>query len=180
MYLLVQFCKECSPNPHIEMFITWLGYSNSAMNPIIYTVRIYTYNKINMRNTISRSCKLIWLSICYSAFTAKTWVFGNNWRISLSDSVYISFFLFLGFQPRLPNCSQAIVHQWSKAGSHANDLKNRVFTSVKWFTNLRIRLKKFLLFIHDICYCFKHLQAPSCTYRLQRQWSIIFLFKIIN
>ncbi|CAI4223719.1 unnamed protein product [Auanema sp. JU1783] len=38
MYVLVQFCKSCSPNPHIEMFITWLGYSNSAMNPIIYTV----------------------------------------------------------------------------------------------------------------------------------------------
>ncbi|CAB3400889.1 unnamed protein product [Caenorhabditis bovis] len=38
MYVLVQFCKECSPNAHIEMFITWLGYSNSAMNPIIYTV----------------------------------------------------------------------------------------------------------------------------------------------
>ncbi|CAD6187581.1 unnamed protein product [Caenorhabditis auriculariae] len=38
MYVLVQFCKSCSPNAHIEMFITWLGYSNSAMNPIIYTV----------------------------------------------------------------------------------------------------------------------------------------------
>ncbi|CCD83464.1 Tyramine receptor tyra-2 [Caenorhabditis elegans] len=38
MYVLVQFCKDCSPNAHIEMFITWLGYSNSAMNPIIYTV----------------------------------------------------------------------------------------------------------------------------------------------
>ncbi|KAK6763415.1 hypothetical protein RB195_023931 [Necator americanus] len=38
MYVLVQFCKSCNPDPHIEMFITWLGYSNSAMNPIIYTV----------------------------------------------------------------------------------------------------------------------------------------------
>lgn len=38
MYVVVQFCGDCSINPHIEMFITWLGYSNSAMNPIIYTV----------------------------------------------------------------------------------------------------------------------------------------------
>nr|CAD2176738.1 unnamed protein product [Meloidogyne enterolobii] len=38
MYVFVQFCAYCSVNPHIEMFITWLGYSNSAMNPIIYTV----------------------------------------------------------------------------------------------------------------------------------------------
>ncbi|CAJ0564048.1 unnamed protein product, partial [Mesorhabditis spiculigera] len=39
MYIVVQFCREnCHVNPHIEMFITWLGYSNSAMNPIIYTV----------------------------------------------------------------------------------------------------------------------------------------------
>uniref|UniRef100_A0A7E4VHL5 G_PROTEIN_RECEP_F1_2 domain-containing protein n=1 Tax=Panagrellus redivivus TaxID=6233 RepID=A0A7E4VHL5_PANRE len=38
MYVVVQFCRDCNLNPHIEMFITWLGYSNSAMNPIIYTV----------------------------------------------------------------------------------------------------------------------------------------------
>ncbi|GMR61784.1 hypothetical protein PMAYCL1PPCAC_31979, partial [Pristionchus mayeri] len=39
MYVVVQFCPDsCKVNPHIEMFITWLGYSNSAMNPIIYTV----------------------------------------------------------------------------------------------------------------------------------------------
>jgi len=38
MYVVVQFCSNCNINPHIEMFITWLGYSNSAMNPIIYTV----------------------------------------------------------------------------------------------------------------------------------------------
>uniref|UniRef100_A0A183BVV2 G_PROTEIN_RECEP_F1_2 domain-containing protein n=1 Tax=Globodera pallida TaxID=36090 RepID=A0A183BVV2_GLOPA len=38
MYVVLQFCSDCSVNPHIEMFITWLGYSNSGMNPIIYTV----------------------------------------------------------------------------------------------------------------------------------------------
>ncbi|CAD5217731.1 unnamed protein product [Bursaphelenchus okinawaensis] len=38
MYVVVQFCSTCKINPHVEMFITWLGYSNSAMNPIIYTV----------------------------------------------------------------------------------------------------------------------------------------------
>uniref|UniRef100_A0A915PE35 G-protein coupled receptors family 1 profile domain-containing protein n=1 Tax=Setaria digitata TaxID=48799 RepID=A0A915PE35_9BILA len=38
MYVVVQFCSSCKVDPHIWMFITWLGYSNSAMNPIIYTV----------------------------------------------------------------------------------------------------------------------------------------------
>ncbi|MCP9266374.1 Tyramine receptor tyra-2 [Dirofilaria immitis] len=39
MYVVVQFCSSCKVDPHIWMFITWLGYSNSAMNPIIYTVK---------------------------------------------------------------------------------------------------------------------------------------------
>ena len=30
MYVLGQFCEICRPNIHIEQFITWLGYSNSA------------------------------------------------------------------------------------------------------------------------------------------------------
>ncbi|KAE9412881.1 hypothetical protein Angca_007889, partial [Angiostrongylus cantonensis] len=57
MYVLVQFCKECSPNPHIEMFITWLGYSNSAMNPIIYTVFNRDY-QIALKKLFSNERKL--------------------------------------------------------------------------------------------------------------------------
>uniref|UniRef100_A0A0R3S2V9 G_PROTEIN_RECEP_F1_2 domain-containing protein n=1 Tax=Elaeophora elaphi TaxID=1147741 RepID=A0A0R3S2V9_9BILA len=43
MYVVVQFCSSCQVDPHIWMFITWLGYSNSAMNPIIYTVFNHDY-----------------------------------------------------------------------------------------------------------------------------------------
>ncbi|KAM3726934.1 Tyramine receptor [Dirofilaria immitis] len=43
MYVVVQFCSSCKVDPHIWMFITWLGYSNSAMNPIIYTVFNHDY-----------------------------------------------------------------------------------------------------------------------------------------
>ncbi|KAI6241032.1 Tyramine receptor tyra-2 [Aphelenchoides fujianensis] len=38
MYIIVQFCSSCVVNPHVEMAITWLGYSNSSLNPIIYSV----------------------------------------------------------------------------------------------------------------------------------------------
>lgn len=38
MYIFAGFCTSCKLNAHVEQFITWLGYSNSAMNPIIYTV----------------------------------------------------------------------------------------------------------------------------------------------
>ncbi|VIO86292.1 Uncharacterized protein BM_BM3126 [Brugia malayi] len=43
MYVVVQFCSSCQVDPHIWMFITWLGYSNSAMNPIIYTIFNHDY-----------------------------------------------------------------------------------------------------------------------------------------
>ncbi|OZC08423.1 hypothetical protein X798_04623 [Onchocerca flexuosa] len=43
MYVVMQFCSSCKVDPRIWMFITWLGYSNSAMNPITYTVFNHDY-----------------------------------------------------------------------------------------------------------------------------------------
>lgn len=38
MYLIQGICKECEVPPPIFTFAFWLGYCNSAINPIIYTV----------------------------------------------------------------------------------------------------------------------------------------------
>ncbi|KAG8277413.1 putative tyramine receptor 2 [Homalodisca vitripennis] len=38
MYVIVPFCDSCCPSDSFVNFITWLGYINSALNPIIYTI----------------------------------------------------------------------------------------------------------------------------------------------
>ena len=38
MYLIQGICKECTISPGVFTFAFWLGYCNSAINPIIYTV----------------------------------------------------------------------------------------------------------------------------------------------
>ncbi|XP_046386626.1 putative tyramine receptor 2 [Ischnura elegans] len=38
MYVILPFCKSCCPPEKLVNFITWLGYINSALNPIIYTI----------------------------------------------------------------------------------------------------------------------------------------------
>ncbi|CAG9773115.1 unnamed protein product [Ceutorhynchus assimilis] len=38
MYVIVPFCPECCPTRRLVNFITWLGYINSMLNPIIYTI----------------------------------------------------------------------------------------------------------------------------------------------
>lgn len=38
MYVILPFCSFCCPTERFKNFITWLGYINSALNPIIYTI----------------------------------------------------------------------------------------------------------------------------------------------
>ncbi|KAK8772981.1 hypothetical protein V5799_012486 [Amblyomma americanum] len=38
MYVTAAFCDDCVKSERLVNFITWLGYVNSALNPVIYTV----------------------------------------------------------------------------------------------------------------------------------------------
>lgn len=38
MYVILPFCSVCTPSEKVVGFITWLGYVNSTLNPIIYTI----------------------------------------------------------------------------------------------------------------------------------------------
>lgn len=38
MYVILPFCSSCSLSKRTINIITWLGYINSALNPIIYTI----------------------------------------------------------------------------------------------------------------------------------------------
>ncbi|XP_013776218.2 octopamine receptor-like [Limulus polyphemus] len=38
MYVILPFCATCTVSKRVGGFITWLGYVNSALNPVIYTV----------------------------------------------------------------------------------------------------------------------------------------------
>ncbi|XP_072025853.1 probable G-protein coupled receptor No18 [Amphiura filiformis] len=39
MYVIMPFCKSCQhPGKRVEAVITWIGYVNSACNPIVYTI----------------------------------------------------------------------------------------------------------------------------------------------
>lgn len=38
LYIVTPFCPTCCPSDELIDFLTWLGYINSAVNPIIYTI----------------------------------------------------------------------------------------------------------------------------------------------
>ena len=45
MYVILPFCPACCPSERMVYFITWLGYVNSALNPLIYTIFNLDYRK---------------------------------------------------------------------------------------------------------------------------------------
>lgn len=45
MYVITPFCETCCPTDKFINFITWLGYINSALNPIIYTIFNLEYRR---------------------------------------------------------------------------------------------------------------------------------------
>ena len=38
MYTIRSFCENCPLDTHFQAFIIWLGYANSSLNPILYTI----------------------------------------------------------------------------------------------------------------------------------------------
>ncbi|XP_026472005.1 tyramine receptor 1 [Ctenocephalides felis] len=45
MYVILPFCPKCCTTKKLINFITWLGYINSALNPIIYTIFNLEYRR---------------------------------------------------------------------------------------------------------------------------------------
>ncbi|KAK2587126.1 hypothetical protein KPH14_002888 [Odynerus spinipes] len=45
MYVIVPFCPICHPSIRLVNVITWLGYLNSALNPVIYTILNLDYRR---------------------------------------------------------------------------------------------------------------------------------------
>lgn len=45
MYIITPFCSTCCPSDELIDFLTWLGYINSALNPIIYTIFNLDYRR---------------------------------------------------------------------------------------------------------------------------------------
>lgn len=45
MYVILPFCESCCPTDKLINFITWLGYINSTLNPLIYTIFNLDYRR---------------------------------------------------------------------------------------------------------------------------------------
>lgn len=45
LYIVTPFCPQCCPSDELIDFLTWLGYFNSALNPVIYTIFNLDYRR---------------------------------------------------------------------------------------------------------------------------------------
>lgn len=45
LYIITPFCPTCCPSDELIDFLTWLGYMNSFLNPIIYTIFNLDYRR---------------------------------------------------------------------------------------------------------------------------------------
>ncbi|XP_022689881.1 octopamine receptor-like [Varroa jacobsoni] len=65
MYIIMPFCENCTLSAEWANFITWLGYINSSLNPVIYTIFNKDYRKA-FKNLLSG--KVCWKKLAGSAF----------------------------------------------------------------------------------------------------------------
>lgn len=56
MYVILPFCESCYVSNRVINLVTWLGYFNSALNPVIYTV----FNMDFRRAFIAILCRKPW------------------------------------------------------------------------------------------------------------------------
>ena len=57
VYLIAPFCPSCSFHPTLISFITWLGYFNSALNPLIYALYSRDFRHTFWKLTLGRCCR---------------------------------------------------------------------------------------------------------------------------
>lgn len=55
MYTIRSFCKDCPIDSHFQAAIIWLGYANSSLNPILYTIFNEDFRKAFLKIVFCKS-----------------------------------------------------------------------------------------------------------------------------